>query len=172
MTIEPDLARRLLELSEIGEDFGAVFFGVHVEIGFADDALGIDEEGMAGGEFGDAQVYKGVVGGRDFVLCIGEELEGQAFFGTKLLVGSFILHTHTEDDRVFLFILRKVTLKIVSFLGAAASEILGIEIKHNPLAAKIMQAERLAILRIQREVRRSGAWRRRFASGAHGADNG
>ena len=48
------LARRALELSEIGEDFGAVFFGAHVEISFSDDAAGIDEESMAGGKFGDA----------------------------------------------------------------------------------------------------------------------
>jgi hypothetical protein len=48
------LARRLLELRQIGEDFGAVLFGVHVEIGLADDAGGIDEKGVACGKFGDA----------------------------------------------------------------------------------------------------------------------
>ena len=48
------LARRLLELGQIRENFGAVFFGVDVEIGFADDAIGIDEKGMARGKFCDA----------------------------------------------------------------------------------------------------------------------
>ena len=48
------LARSLLELRQIRKDFGAVIFGVYVEIGFADDAIGIDEKGMAGGKFGDA----------------------------------------------------------------------------------------------------------------------
>ncbi len=52
----------LLELGQISEDFGAVFFRVYVEIGFADDACGIDEEGVASGEFGDAKIHKGVVG--------------------------------------------------------------------------------------------------------------
>ncbi len=56
------LARRLLELRQIGEDFGAVFFGVDVEIGFADDAGGINEESVAGGKFGDAQVHQRIVG--------------------------------------------------------------------------------------------------------------
>ena len=41
-------------MRQIGEDFGAVFFGVHVEIGFADDAIRIDEKGMARGKFCDA----------------------------------------------------------------------------------------------------------------------
>jgi hypothetical protein len=54
MVSGPDLARRLLELRQIGEDFGAVLFGVHGEVGFANDAGRIDEKGMAGGKFGDA----------------------------------------------------------------------------------------------------------------------
>ena len=48
------LARRLLELGKIGEDLGAVLISVHVEVGFADDAGGIDEESVAGGKFSDA----------------------------------------------------------------------------------------------------------------------
>src|SRR5882762_10054423 len=59
-----------------------------------------------------------------------------------------------QYDRVFLLILRKVALKIVRFLGAAAGEILGIEIEYDPLAAEIVQAEWFAVLRIQRKVRR------------------
>ena len=44
---------RLLELRQIRQDLGAVLFGVHVEIGLANDAMGIDEEGMTRGKFGD-----------------------------------------------------------------------------------------------------------------------
>jgi hypothetical protein len=44
----------LLELRQIREDFGAVFFGVHVKINSADDAIGINEKGVARGKFGDA----------------------------------------------------------------------------------------------------------------------
>ncbi len=47
------LACGLLKLRQVGEDFGAVFFGVDAEIGLANDACGIDEEGVSGGEFGD-----------------------------------------------------------------------------------------------------------------------
>ena len=84
---------------------------------------------------------------------------------------NFILDTHAQDDCVFLFILAEVTLEIVRFLGAAAGEILGIEIQHDPLAAEIMQAERFAILRIQRKVRRGRPRRRRLPTRAHGADD-
>jgi len=52
------LACRQLKLRQIGEDFGAVFFGVDAEVGFADDASRIDEKGVAGGEFGDAQIHE------------------------------------------------------------------------------------------------------------------
>ncbi len=44
---------RLLELRQIRQDLGAVLFGVHVEIGLANDAMGIDEKGMTRGKFGD-----------------------------------------------------------------------------------------------------------------------
>jgi len=45
-----------LKLRQVGEDFGAVFFGVDAEIGLANDACGIDEEGVSGGEFGDTRL--------------------------------------------------------------------------------------------------------------------
>jgi hypothetical protein len=86
-------------------------------------------------------------------------------------VGGFVLHAYANDDRVAPFILLTVTLEIVRFLGAAAGEILGIEIQHDPLAAEIMQAERFAILRIQRKVRRGRPQRRRLPPGAHGAND-
>jgi hypothetical protein len=44
----------LLEPRQVGEDFSAVFFRVDVEIGFADNAGGIDEEGVARGKPSDA----------------------------------------------------------------------------------------------------------------------
>ncbi len=54
MVMGAGLARRGLQLRKVGEDFGAVFFGVYLEIGFADDAGGVDEKGVTRGEFGDA----------------------------------------------------------------------------------------------------------------------
>ncbi len=86
-------------------------------------------------------------------------------------MGSFVLDAYTEDDRVFLFVLREVTLKIVGFPGAAASEILGIEIENDPFAAEIAEAEPFALLGVQGEVRRGSAGGRRFLTGAHGADD-
>src|SRR5262249_22519381 len=53
----------------------------------------------------------------------------------------------------FCFVLRLVALEIVGFHGAAAGEILGIEIQHDPFAFEVVQADGFAFLRIQREVR-------------------
>jgi hypothetical protein len=106
------------------------------------------------------------------VLCIREQLEAQAFFGAKLLVGGFVLHAYAENDRVFLFILPEIALKIVSFPGAAAREILGVEIEHDPFATEIVEAERFAVLRIQSEVRGRSPRGRRFLTGAHRANDG
>src|SRR6266702_2888873 len=132
-----------------------MFFGVHVEISFADEAFGVDEKGMARGKFGDAKIHERMVSGRDLMVCVREQPETQTFFRAKLL-----------------FKLPEVALKIVRFLGATTGEILGVEIEHDPFAAKIVQAERFAILRIQCEVRRESPRRWGFFSSAHSADYG
>src|SRR6266705_4843131 len=148
-----------------------MFFGVHVEISFADEAFGVDKKGMARGKFGDAKIHERIVSGRDLMVCVREQPEAETFFRAKLLVGGFVLHAYTEDDRIFLFILAEVALKIVRLLGAAAGEILGIEIEHDPFAAKIVQAERFAILRIQCEVRRESPRGWGFFSSANRAED-
>src|SRR5260370_41584491 len=109
---------------------------------------------MARGKVGDAKIQERIVSGRDVMVCVREQPETETFFRAKLLVGGLVLHAYTEDDRVFLFILPEVALEIVRFLGATTGEILGIEIEHDPFAAKIVQPNRFAILRIQCEVRR------------------
>jgi len=60
--------------------------GVDVEIVFADDAVGIDEKGVARGKFPDAEIQKRIVGGRDLIICVRQEFEMQSFFRAKLLV--------------------------------------------------------------------------------------
>src|SRR5712664_4256763 len=75
-----------LELRQIVENFRAVLPGVDVEIVFADDAVGIDEKGVARGKFPDAEIQKRIVGGRDFIICVRQEFEMQSFFRAKLLV--------------------------------------------------------------------------------------
>src|SRR6266566_5915789 len=114
-----------------------IFFGVHNEIGFADDAFRVDKKRMMREKFGDAEIHERMVSGRDLIVCVREQPETETFFRTKLLVGGFVLHAYTEDDRVFLFILAEVALKIVRFLGTTTGEILGIEIENDPFAAKI-----------------------------------
>src|SRR6266404_1930568 len=64
----------------------------------------------------------------------------------------FVLAADAEDDGIFQFELSEVALEIVGFHGAAAGEILGIEIEDDPLAAKFAEAEGLAVLRVQSEI--------------------
>ena len=89
------LACRLLKLRQIGEDFGAVFFGVDAEIGFANDAGGIDEKGVAGGKFGDAEIDERVVGRRNCIFRVGKQFEAEAFLGAEFLMGRFVLNAHS-----------------------------------------------------------------------------
>lgn len=142
---------------------------IYVEIRFANEALWIDEKGVARGDFGDAEIDQRAVGRGDFIVGVGEQLEVETFLGTKLSVSAFVLDADTEDDGVFLFILSEVALEIVRFDGAAAGEILGVEIKHDPFAAKIAKTERFSILRIQREVGRGRSGTGRFFSAAQSA---
>lgn len=67
--------RGRLELCEVGEEFGAVFVGIYAHVGLSNGAGGIDEKGVAGGKFGDAEIQERTVGRRDFVLCIREQFE-------------------------------------------------------------------------------------------------
>src|SRR5882762_9905250 len=64
----------------------------------------------------------------------------------------FVLAADAEDDGIFQFELSEVALEIVGFHGAAAGEILGIEIEEDPFAAKFAEAEWLAVLRFQSEI--------------------
>ncbi len=96
---------------------------------------------------------------------IGEQLEAEPFLGAKLLVGVFVLHAHADDRCVLLFILSEVALEIVRFDGAPAGEILRVEIEHHPFALEVVQADRFAFLRIQREIRSCRAYRGRFVAG-------
>src|SRR5882672_5963662 len=74
----------------------------------------------------------------------------------------FVLAADAEDDGVFQFELSQVALEIVSFHGAAAGEILGIKIEDHPFAAKIAEAEGLAVLRVQSEIGSGHPRGRRF----------
>src|SRR6266702_2947229 len=166
--------RNLLEFRQISQHFGTVLCRVHVEIGFANDAIRIDEKRVARREFRNAEIHQRIVAGGHLMFRVRQQLEAETFLGAKLLVRSFILHADSEDDGVFMLVLREVALEIVRFLRAPAGEILRIEIQNDPLAPEIVEAERFSILRIQSKVRRGRPRRGRFVSRAHrasGSDN-
>ena len=83
---------------------------------------------MARRKFGYAEIDQRIVAGGKFVMRVGEQLEAETFGGAELLMSPFVLHADAEDDRVFLLVKCDVLLEIARFLGAAAGEILGIEI--------------------------------------------
>lgn len=139
----------------------------YFEKNFAHDAIWIDEESMASGEFCDAKIHDGVIHGGNFLLGVREQLEVQAFLGAKPLVGIFILHADTDDDGVPLFVQRKVALEVVRLNCAAAGEVLGVKVEDHPLAFEIMEADRLGLLRVEREIGRLRADGRGFAIRAH-----
>ena len=125
----------------------------YVEIDFAHDAVWIDQKRVARGDLGDAEIHHRVIECGNFLLGVREQLEVQPFLGAELLVGIFVLHADANDYGVLLLVLRQVALEVVGFHRAPARKILRVEIEHHPLALEIVQANRLGLLRIQREVR-------------------
>jgi hypothetical protein len=111
---------------------------------------------VAGRKFGDAEIYQRTVRSGNGVFGIGEQLEAESFLGAKLLVSVLVLTADAKDDGIFLLVVREITLEVACFDGAAAGEILGIKVQHDPFATKVAQADRLVILRIQGELRRKG----------------
>src|SRR6266571_3032814 len=92
--------RNLLEFGQISQHFGTVLCRVHVEIGFANDTVRIDEKRVARGKFRDPQIHQRIVAGGHLMFRIREQLEAETFLGAKLLVRSLILHADSEDDGV------------------------------------------------------------------------
>src|SRR5579859_7572050 len=125
---------------------------------------------MPSRELGNAKIHYGVIERGNFRLGVREQLEAQAFLSAELLVGIFVLYADTNDDGVLLFVLCQVALEVMGFDCASAGKIFRVEIEHYPLALKIVKANRLGLLGIQRKVRRGGTNGRRLTIRAHSAD--
>ena len=96
---------------------------------------------MPGGKSHQPEIVQRTVGVADFVLAVGQQLEVQTFLRAELFVGIDAIHAHAQHDRVSLRILRLIHLELVGFARSTGRLIFGIEVKHHPLAAVILQAD-------------------------------
>src|SRR5882724_33287 len=96
----------------------------------------------------------------DRMLRISQQLEVQAFLGAEFFVRIHGIKADAENDSLLLLILVDVSLEIVGLNGASAGEILGVEVKHNPLAFKLVERNLRAFLVGQSEGRCGAADRR------------
>src|SRR5262249_57184744 len=94
--------------------------------------------------------------------------EAESCVGEEALVRVGAVDAPPEDARPRLAILRGVTLEVVRLEGAAAGEVLGVEVENDPLPPLILQARLMAVAGREAEVRRRAADRRKGRSGRSG----
>jgi len=132
----------------------AVMRGVYGCPYLDDFALGINEERVALGHLDAHVVAHGSIERYDFLILIAQKFEAQAFLGTEFFVAAGRVDTDAHNHRTQFLILVHVLLEIVGFNGAARGHVLGIEVKHYPLAAETVETDVGTILRWQSEVGR------------------
>ena len=86
-----------MQISERGEHFFAVLAGIDVQEDLLHHSIGIDQEGVAGGELYYVEIHHRAVLFGDFVVGVGEEFKVQAFFGAELLVGIGGVYTDADE---------------------------------------------------------------------------
>jgi len=129
-----------------GQNFGAVVGNVLHVPGFDDFAGGIDEEGLAEGDgegsIGSLHGFDGDSKGiDDGVIGVGEEFEGQAFFGAEAFVAVGGVEAYPEDDGVRGIELLQIALEVMRFEGAAPGKVLWIEVQDDPFAFVVGEAD-------------------------------
>jgi hypothetical protein len=169
---EIDFSSKLLRLQllQIGQHFLAVTLRTHLQINLPDHTRRINQERVARGK-GHSVVFRDrAVVLHDRMIRIGQQFEVQSFFRAETFVRIDIVDADAENHRVLLRILIDVPLKVVGFNRAAGSEILGIEIKDNPLPFKLIERNLRTFLTGQRESRglRAGCRRLSLIGGTGG----
>ena len=77
---------------------------------------------------------------------IGEDVEGQAVFLGEFLVRGDVVDAHAQDHGVRLAEREDVVAQLTGLGGAAAGEVLRVEIQHHPLALVLVERVPLARL--------------------------
>ena len=87
---------------------------------------------------------------------VGEQFETEAFFRAELLVRIDAIQAQSQNHSIALGKFVLVHLKLVGFAGSTRSLIFGVEIKDDPFAAIIPEAD-LTILGGQGEIGSHGS---------------
>lgn len=82
---------------------------------------------------------------------VRQHLEVETLFRAELFVRVDTVEAHSQNNRIVFGILGLVHLELVGFARSTRGLIFGIEVKDNPLAAVVLQADE-AILRGQGEI--------------------
>ena len=137
---------------------------IHASVDLYDSSSGIDQEGVACGEFHDSEVGERSVGVGHLMLGVGEEFEIQSLLCAEVFVGIDTVEADSKNDCIALGVLRLVHLKLVGFAGSTWGLVFGIEIEDDPFSAVVFQADGRAVLRGEGEVGGHGAgWGRGVA---------
>ena len=142
---------RLFEGVELRQNLSAVAERVHAQERFRNPPVGIDQERVSRGELYDRKIVQRSIGIGHFVIGVGQQLESQALLGAELLVRIDAVEADSQDNRVALGVLGLVHLELVGFARSARGLVFGIEVKDDPLAAVILEAD-WAIRRWQGEI--------------------
>jgi hypothetical protein len=143
---------------DLGQDVGAVDVGIDLLPDLDDLAGGRDEEGLALCELHVSVGHeRDTVGIDDLVIGIGEKFEAEGVLGAPCLVTLDGVEADAEDDGVQGVVLGHVTLEVVGLDGAACGLVLRVEVKDDPLALVVAEADGLVFLGGQGEVGRCGS---------------
>src|SRR5574340_73107 len=99
---------------------------------------------------------------RDRARIVTEEGEVQIVLVAELPMARVVVAAHTEDDRPFRRHARQVVTEATGLCRASRRVVLGIEVQHDLLPAKILQRDRSSVVREQLEIRRLASDLRRW----------
>src|SRR5215475_7950280 len=143
-----------LHLSQRRQHFFAVMRRIDLGPNLHDLALWINEERVAVRDLESRVAAQGAILCHNLLLFIAQQREVQTVFRAELLVTVDRIHAYAEDHSVLFQEFVLIALEIVRFNRAASGHIFWIEVENDPFAAKTVEADRFAFLRVQREIRR------------------
>jgi len=129
-----------------------VELGIHNRVSLRDLPHRVDQERVPGCELYQSEIRQRSIRSGHFVVRVGQQLEAQSLFRTKLPVRIDVVEAHSQDDGVAFGVFGLIHLKLVGFARSAWSLVFGIEIENHPSATIVGEANRGAIFRGQGEI--------------------
>src|SRR5271168_870383 len=151
-----------LQQLQISQHFVAMTLRTHLQVDLPDHARRIDQKGVSGGKRHAVVFHDRAVFLHHYLARIGQQLEVQPLFCAEAFMRIHVVHADAHDHRILRRVFIDVALEIVSLDRAARSKVLGIEVKHHPLALELIQRHLRAFLAGQTESRRRTPGNRRL----------